>query len=245
MLSDVSVLFVVVLIGYALVSQLNTYRPRLQGLSNYAVLFECAIVGGLIFVTVWAVLRAIGDVLANFSLDESYLASRNFVMHYLPFPQSDVLLVSAAVALLTIRIGNSRREKDEVRERIARASGLIPQLLLDAVNERCLVQVTTARRKVYVGWIWMGPSITERGQISDVAILPMVSGYRDRETQEVHLVTDYKGAIKRYIHDPIERNLLSAEQLETRRREMSVVIPTIEITLIRRFIENLSAQFDD
>lgn len=245
MLSDVSVLFVVVLIGYALVSHLNIYRPRLEGLLNYAVLFECAIVGGLIFVITWVVLNAINDVLAIFSLEGSYFASRNFVLRYLPFPQSDVLLVSASVALLIIRIGNSRWGKDELRDKIARASGLIPQLVLDAVKERSLVQVTTSRRKVYVGWIWMGPSITERGQISDVAILPMASGYRDRETQEVHLVTEYKRAMKQYIHDPIERNLLSNEQQETRRREMSVVLPITEITLIRRYLENLSTHFDN
>ncbi len=245
MLTEVTVFLIVVLIGYALLSNLNSFRPRLEGLSNYAVLFESAIYGGLIFVALWFSMRSIDEVVTICSCGKDFVEYRSSLQAFFSFTQSDVLLLTGIVVLATLLIGNRRRTKDEIRVEIARESGLIPQLILDAVDERCLVQVTTARRKVYIGWIWMGPSITDRGQINDFAIMPMQSGYRDRATHEVYLKTDYREALRHYLYEPTTQGLLSKRDLEVRRREMSVVVPVGEITLIRRYIDNLSELFHD
>ena len=208
------------------------------------MLFESAIFGGLIFVAVWILIRSIEEVTVICSCGEAFVEYRSALQDFLSFPQADVLFLTATIVYGILVIGNRRRTKDEILVELARESGLIPNLILDAVDERCLVQVTTVRRKVYIGWIWIGPSITDRGQINDFSIIPMKSGYRDRKTQQVHINTEYREVIRQYLYEPATQGVLSNEVLEARRQELSVVIPVVEITLIRRYVDNLTELFD-
>lgn len=93
-----------------------------------------------------------------------------------------------------------------------------------------------------MGWVWRGLAITPKGELSDLVILPLRSGYRDRNTLQVSFDTHYADALGKFI-DELKSNNLSYEEQEERMKEMTVVIPVSEISLIRRHSEELKDEF--
>lgn len=237
-----TVLLVIVLIGYGLLSNLNIYRTRLEDRSNYALLYESAIAGGVLFVVVWYVLAWIKDWYCICPPEQIYVLNTCTFTEYLNYPQGDALVVSALLAVIAILLLNRIFKWEKILVRMARASGLIPIFALDAVDQGWLIQVTTIRRKVYVGWVWRGLAITPKGELPDLMIVPLRSGYRDRNTLQVSFDTHYAFALGKFIDELQSKNLSSKEQ-EERMKEMTVVIPVNEISLIRRHSEELKAEF--
>ena len=237
-----TVLLVVVVIGYGLLSNLNIYRYRLEGRSNYALLYESAIAGGVLFVVVWYVLAYVKERFGFCTFEEIYVGHTCTFTEYLSYPQGDTLAVSAILALIAVLILNYIFRWQEIVVKIARTSGLIPNLALDAVDQEWLVQVTTIRRKVYVGWIWRGLAITPKGEMPDLMLLPLRSGHRDPNTAQVNFDTHYAAALWKFI-DELKSENLSDEEVDERMVEMTVVIPVSEISLIRRHSEELEDEF--
>lgn len=119
-------------------------------------------------------------------------------------------------------------------------------MVLDAFDKHWFVQVTTVRRKVYVGFIRQGSAINQRGEIPDFAIMPVFSGYHDRDTLEKHIdVSDaYLSVVEKLSHQKLSR-----DEAVVQAQESSVVIPVSEIALIRRVdeasIESILSPDDD
>ncbi|CAN5841534.1 hypothetical protein BH23ACT11_BH23ACT11_23930 [soil metagenome] len=63
------------------------------------------------------------------------------------------------------------------------------QLLFRAMQENSFVSVTLNNRKVYIGWPVYSPDT--RRETKDFRLLPAVSGYRDEQTLDLHLTTQY------------------------------------------------------
>jgi hypothetical protein len=66
------------------------------------------------------------------------------------------------------------------------------KLLLEAMEDGWLILVTLEGRKVYIGWPVYSPDL--RRETNDFRLLPAVSGYRDEQTLELRLTTQYLDA---------------------------------------------------
>ena len=241
MVQHFTVVFVVVLIGYYALSRSNQYRERLLTASNYALLYESAIAGLSIFATVWLIVFAIKRFLLDCDdIDQGQVLCE--IDQYYPLPFLDILLVSALFAWVSKYLDNWLLTDEELGVQIARKSGLIANVVLDALAGDHLVQITTLSGKVYIGWILLGPGVSRKGDVEDIAVVPLYSGHRDRETQRAIKDIDYSVALLEYAElvkgDGEEVDLRSPQ-----RPEMSVVIPIGEIALIRRHSEELEQFF--
>ena len=97
---------------------------------------------------------------------------------------------------------------------------LIECLIQEAVdsNGRQLVEISTKGGKCYIGFAL--ESGVAAGGDADIAIVPVASGYRDSESKELRITTNYLPALQ-------ESDLEIAE--------FRVVIPLSEIASARRF----------
>ena len=57
-----------------------------------------------------------------------------------------------------------------------------------ALYEDLMVEMTLSSGKVYVGWVLGGTAIRDRKYVE---IMPVVSGYREKETRKVWFTTKY------------------------------------------------------
>ena len=245
MVLNFTVLLAVVLIGYVFLSRSNYYKPRLVTLSNYALLYESALAGAVIFAVAWSLILLVKIYGSSCSLDAVIRTNECWIDAWYPLPHLDVLLVSSLLALLMVWIGNKLRSSTEVAEELARQSGFSANLILDALNEYHLLQITTIRNKVYVGWLSIGPGISAQGNILDLAVVPLFSGHRDPFTQKMVLDIAYAAALEKQLLNGLTRRTAANNSLETSLQELSVVIPTNEILLIRRHTMDLHEVFTD
>ena len=244
MIQNASVVFIIVVMGYVLLSRSNQYRHRLLTNSKHVVLYESAFVGGSLFTVVFVVLEALKlNLLHCTSMRvegfEDMICS--FDSRY-PLPFLDVQVLCAIIVGLGIWGGNARLSDREVGVQIARKTGLIATVVLDALDEDHLIQITTTRGKVYVGWIFLGPGISGDGKIEDVAIAPLASGHRNTTTQKAILDIDYSVALDIFAEEVNKEDEHGASQLQLQ-QEMSVVIPMGELALIRRYNQELAKVF--
>ena len=170
-----------------------------------------------------------GQVLCRFE--------QSYPLHYL-----DILIGSGLIAILVPLISNRVLSDRKVGMRIARKSSLIANVVLDALDERFLVQITTARGKMYIGWVMHGPGISQQGQLADIAVVPLFSGHRDVNTQELSKDIDYSDALTSY-RSRIKSDSEVTNTGSPEETELSVVIPIGEIALIRWHSEELWGTF--
>jgi hypothetical protein len=63
-----------------------------------------------------------------------------------------------------------------------------------------MVSVTLSCKKVYIGYVLSTPNLSPQEQF--VGILPVVSGYRDKDTQDLTITTNYGPAISSGVTPP-------------------------------------------
>lgn len=253
--------FVLVLAGYWYRSRSNFYRIDLSSSSNYVIFYESAITGGIIFFGFWFVLAGIKVWWADCDFLDVVDGDVCWVEKNYPFQYVDSLIFAAVSAYVIPKVENKFVRLPDRLAKSAAESGLIPTLILEALNQSTLVEITTFRRKSYVGWITKGPGISTKGRMLDVAILPLHSGYRDESDLTLLLTTDYTPAHVKMLDIAIERynksmgkNLSKAdfagkgdelkEFVEEIGNQMSVVLPLNDIASIRPYIPSLKDTFD-
>lgn len=232
---ELTLLFLITLIGFGLVTRTHEYRYRLLDASNYALFYESAIRGGLWFIIVWIPLELAKMVF----LDCLSFAWRTFPIcdvNQFAVRNVDALALTAALALAICWTWNRRHPEDVIKERLARDFGLIGNMLVDVANDAALVQVTTMRGKVYVGWLASVPGVSRDGVVQDIALVPLMSGYRDPATQSVVEELNYSNAIRAYGKDVREEAALPSFF-----EQFSVLIPMAEVCLIRRHLPDFVA----
>lgn len=129
--------------------------------------------------------------------------------------------MSAVLAVVMPAVANLFCNKTKCAMRTAKASGdLIECLMQEAVDSKgsMLVEVSTKSGKCYIGFAQ--ESGVAAGNESDIAISPIVSGYREENTRTLKITTNYVPALLRSNLD------LGA---------FRVLIPLGEIASARRF----------
>lgn len=127
------------------------------------------------------------------------LASMLWDSTFLDF-RADALLVG--VISMGISLGNGLKSKYKLRDHKARfeviqkiaESDALEKVLVDSMAKKMLVLVSLNSRKVYVGMILS--TRLENADFDNIALIPVLSGYRDSETlvfKDVHsYISHYK-----------------------------------------------------
>ena len=74
---------------------------------------------------------------------------------------------------------------------------------------------------------------------SDIAIIPIASGYRDKDTQKLEITTNYAPVIQEYLKE--DEAPVSSPNYE----DFRVVIPRSEIVSARLFMQEVYQRFRD
>ena len=194
-------LFVPTLAGYLFLILWNVTRYRIARESGYHLFFKSAISGTILFVA------AVG---INIYMGVDKPGAR------------DVNLVVFVLALTTPLLSNVvYRSGRAARRAVEKAGGLIELLLDEAFRKDLFVEISLRSGKAYIG------SVLEPGlgsDRSDIALIPLLSGYRDKDTQELKVTTRYSNSIPR-----------TASELGLSLNYFRVVIPMGEVVSARIF----------
>lgn len=212
-----SVLFVLVLCisGYQLLSNLHSHHYDLKRSSGYHTFLKSATAGLVLFVF-FGLLYAIGGELAA-SYSFSVPVGEWFLEKAFPsteFSQTDghLLEISTLMLLLSYSIPKIVYPSDDERRRMYRnkfvrdpLSPEYTQLFWRSMKYGLPILFTMSDRKVYIGYVIE----IHADDFNDVNIVPIFSGYRNKDTLKLVPVTPYRDVIQDLEH--IEKEEIDLE----------------------------------
>ena len=132
-------------------------------------------------------------------------------------------------------VANHCYSQEKAARRIARESGdLIELLISESIEEQKVVEVSLRSGKSYIGFA-LESGITRQGE-ADIALIPIASGYRDKDTQELEITNYYAAVIKKSLDNPSTSPGRVYEDFQ-------IVIPMSEIVSARIFYFDVYQQF--
>ncbi len=217
-------LFIPTISGYWFLTHLYYTRYGMLRDSGYHVLFKSAFSGCLLFA---------GAYLIIVLLPNPYLSCISEIWKsYVPFDYSGTVVLSFLLGIILPLAINLFYGKEKAMRRTARESGNLIELLIRENNESGqLVELSLRSGKSYIGFV-LESGIARHGE-SDVALLPLKSGYRKEDTRELEITTDYAPVLWQSLE---ESPSLVYE-------DFRIVIPMSEIVTARIFDPDVYARF--
>ena len=218
---NLGLLLLPVLGGYlfltlAYVTRYNTIRD-----SGYHLFFRSAAVGLVLGVAAHVLL---------FFLDDRFPLIRESWKPYLPSEYDDTAILSLALGFVLPFLLNLFHDREKAAQQAARRrGGFIELLIADSRTRGKPVELSLRSGKSYIGFT-SGFSI-ESGAIrrdeSDVALIPIASGYRDNDTKKLEITTNYAPVIQEWLTD---------DRPDSSDKDFSIVFPISEIVSARIFL---------
>ena len=213
-----------VLSGYWFLTHLHYTNYNVVRASGYHVFFQSAIAGGFLFVFAQMIIF----LLKLCAADNAIFISSALASNSAPF------IGSALSGLVLPLVGNRFYNREKSAAHIAEKNGYRLDLLLaQSVKEQEFIELSLRSRKSYIGLI-LGSEITRHGE-PDIALIPLISGYRDKDTLESKITTDYASAI--------EGSLDGDSDLQY--GDFQIVIPRDEVVSARIFHPDVPGIFQD
>ncbi len=208
--------------GYWFLTHWNFTRYRAARQSGYHLLFRSALFG----IVLYCAARFI-----TLAIDVRYPSATGFWDDHFPEPFTSEVVVSLVLAVLIPPVFNLFYSKDRGAEKVAEDSGdHIELLIADSIRNPMPIEVTLRNRKSYIG-LALNSGIGSTTE-ADIELVPMYSGYRDKETLDLEITLDYVPVVSDYLEDPA--------WLE---EDFRVVIPLSEIVSVRLFDEEAYDEF--
>ncbi len=206
--------------GYWLLTRLNLTRFRATRAWGYRVLFQSALAGVVLYIAAHSAVTLMQNHLPRFSRLAENLQS------YLPGDYTDKVVLSIALGfVIPLLLNLLFRAKPAARAAAKIHGDFIELLISDAVDGQELIEVTLESGKCYIGIaVESGIESYSEGH-GDLSLIPMASGYRDNNTRELVITTDYASVINQSFEDP--------EDLEL--EDFRVVVPMERIQSARLF----------
>lgn len=182
-------MFVPVLAGYWFLSRTHLLKRAYAVKSNYELFFASAIWGVGFLSLAWLVTAFLGHIASlNAYLEWVGQSWSGFVR----FEHSGAIAVAAGIAIVSSWITNARIPHQEAAARWALENeSRVGWILRKSLEERQLVEMSLTNGKSYVGFVLEeDPS----GWEQDVALLPVLSGYRNEKTKRLVLTKNYAAA---------------------------------------------------
>ena len=212
------------LAGYLFLNWFNGTRYSLPRETGYHVVFQSAIAGVVLFFIARLIV-----VFAN-----TYVpAISEYWKIIVPLDYSGTAAGTFVLAAILPLILNtfSRFDQFAARQKAAEAAGDQISLIIDqAMMEGRFVELSLASGKSYVGSPIQGTFGHRDG--GDVALIPLASGYRDNDSRDLVMTTNYAPAIEDQLSD------LALDDLK-------VAFPMRDIVSARLFDQELYASFLD
>lgn len=156
---------------------------------------------------------ALGIGALQVSAQEAELISTHWQV-LVPFPYSGTSALALLLAFVAVPIINSVYPVQSAtsREIFSDDCNSLELFFARAMNLDRMVVVTLDDSKAYAGWIVSLPyDLDDNGAV--LRLLPLVSGFRDRETRELHLPVDYVRAFD-YYENKVEQGELSWDEVQ-------------------------------
>ena len=216
------------LVGFLFLAVTYETRFALMRLSGYQVIFRSALTG-----LAFLVLSRISVLLLDGTCAPVTAAWKAFA----PFDHSGALGLGIGSALAGALLWNGVTDRAAAAKRAARRNGnQIVWLLLDSLARKRMVEVTLRSNKSYVGYAQESGMTTHRAD-PNITLIPMMSGYRDRETRELRLTTFYGRRIAEFLSK--ENRQKSLWKFE----DFQVAFPFSEIVSARLFDPEVYSRF--
>ena len=202
--------------GYWFLTHLNYTRYGVIRESGYHVLFRSAFAGVVLFGIAWVVLLCLNQHIPQIdALWKSYVST----------PHSDTVAVSILLGVVLPVAGNLIYSSEKGARKVANDSGdLIEVLMEESIEDQTLVEISLRTRKSYIGFALQSRVTSHREP--DLCVIPIASGYRDKDTQELNITTNYAPVIQQSLE----------ESLAITDEDFRIIIPMSEVVSVRLFL---------
>ena len=215
-MSSLGLLFIPTLGGYLFLRILYYTRYSVLRDSGYHVLFTSAIVG--------FILGIVARLIVVFLLIPLLPRFVEIWKSHVPSDYSGTVVLSFLLGCVLPPVINQFYGKEKATQKVAVESGnLIELLIRESIDKEKFVELSLRSGKSYIGLAFKS-DIARHGE-SDVALLPLRSGYRKEDTHELEITTDYA---------PVLWNSLEG-LLNLDYEDFRIVIPMSEIVSARIF----------
>lgn len=179
-----NLLLVPLLAGFLFLHFTHVFRFRAQRLDGYRLLMESAIAGAL--------LASISRfVLVNLESSSFGAWLAGHWRHFAPFEYSGTAAFTLPLAVCFSKAWNLALGLEEAKDSIMKDHGnAFLKLLHDAQRSEDLISVTLDSRKWYVGLVAGSPNLSP--DEAYFQLLPVFSGYRDKDNLETKRTVNYK-----------------------------------------------------
>ena len=204
------------------------YLTRYSALrdTGYHLFFRATTTGGVLLIVAYVLVA-----LLNWQLPCVGKLWKSFV----PFDHFGTFVGSALLGYVLPIVVNLFYGKEQAARRTATDSGdLIELLIAESLERQHLVEISLRSGKSYIGFA-IENGITRRGE-PDVALIPMASGYRDKDTHKLNVTTNYA---------PVIQECLAGDQAITELfdQDFRVVFPMSDIASARLFHPDVYKRF--
>lgn len=225
---NLGLLLVPILGGYWFLTHLYVTRYRAIRESGYHLFFRSAFTSLALAIVAYLIILILDHYSPSF--DELWKS-------HIPSRYHSTAILSAALGFLLPLALNPFCDREKAARRVARNSGdLIELMIAESLERKKLVELSLKSGKSYIGFA-LKSEMTNRNE-SDVALIPIASGYRDKDTQELEITTNYAPVIQACLEDESDASDLINE-------DFRVVIPRSEIVSARLFLPEAYHRFQD
>lgn len=178
-------------------------------------------------------LSLLGFVIDYLLPDLKFLIGEIVPFQYAGFNQSLMIFtLSPVIALLLNFIPRKLLLQLAIRKHGDQIENIFWESLIQKKDNDKLLMITTKFSKVYVGYV---KTIQKPIGDSYVTLLPYFSGYRDKDTQELEITTDYFVVIKQMIQNHQE------DEIDTK---LGITLHKSDVALVSRFDQKVFDRFN-
>lgn len=213
---SLGVLLVPAIGGYWLLTHLHFTRYREVRDSGYHVLFRSAFVGVVLFAVSEGILLL---------LCQRFPQLQKELDSFFPVAYADTVALSMVFGFTLPLVGNRIYSANRAAQKIAVDVGdLIEVLMSESIADQKLVELSLRSGKSYIGFA-LESGIGRYGE-ADVSVIPVASGYRERDSRQLRITTNYA---------PVMLQVLR-QTPGTTVADFTIVIPISEIVSARIFL---------
>ena len=212
-------------IGYLFIIRTHYTSYQLLRKSGYHVLYQSVIAGIILFIC-------------------AYLLTSRFVTEYnlsdvisIKFSGKVTLLVSVVLSVVLPTVINVFYDSTKSSKKAAEAAGALMEItMIEAMERSTPVELSMQGGKSYIGFVFRCDAIHSGGIDGDVRLCLLYSGFRNKDTQELKITTNYPAMFKK----------LSSELQESVADDgFQIVLPVSEIRSVRFFSHEIYKHFQN
>lgn len=214
--------------GYLFLNHAYYFKYYHQRIERQRLIFNSLIAG--VFLSAFGFF--IDFILKNYLLNFREFLGKLIPVEYDGINQSLLIFVLAPILALIFNVLPKKFYLNQiVKHKGDELEKIFWNSLIQLKDEDKLLMITLSSNKVYVGYV---NNIQNPIGDSYINILPYFSGFRDKDTQEFFITTDYLEVLEDFVEKGTE---------DTIDDKMGVIIPKSNITIVSKFDLDTFNQF--